>query len=100
MSCNGRGCEYNRTLPYGGRGNDVTSRGVQKRDVIKKVVSFPNISLYQMAQKKRQMEKRHTQTTGALCLLPNGVGTPHYINDNEANGYVNAYIYGNHLLNY
>lgn len=100
-SCNGkRGCELTLVLPYGGRDNRFISRVVQKRYVSKKVLSFSNAALYQMAQTKRQMEARIPKADGDLCLLPNVGSTSHYSADNERGGFVNAHEYRGNIFNY
>ena len=94
-----RGCETTIILPYGFRNNNVITRGIQRENVFKTLLPFPNANLYKKLEKKRQMEKRNTKTTRDVCILPNGVGTCNYSIDNAAGGYVNAYEYGNNFYN-
>ena len=99
-SCNNRGCEYNRILPNDGRIKSFRSRMFQKRNDFKAVVSFPNVELHKMAQKKRQMEKSNIKAFRSVHLLSNGLDSHNLLRgDLYESGFVNAAEYRSNFYN-
>jgi len=101
MSCGKRGCEYNRVLPNDGRVKSFRAKVHGTRNAVKTVVSFPNMELYSMAQKKRQVEKKHIKAFRNVYILSNGMDSHSLLRGSiYATGFVNACEYRTNLLNH